>query len=87
MWVSLNLFFYFWDLLRAALRPPEIDPVRVKYLYQTKDGRGGRSLPPPTPLGKDPPPPTTLFSVLVQGRRTELGRAGPSTGQTRRLVR
>ena len=79
----LNPFFHFWDSYSGQHFVPEIDPVRVRYLYQTRtDGGGG--LVPPHPSKTDPPLPP-FFLVLVQAATvfSIAPEGGPSGGQTK----
>ena len=64
--------FIFGTPAQGSTSSPEIDPVRVKYLYQTRTDGGGL-VPPPTPR-KRPPPLKKPFSVLVQGRAVTRAR-------------
>ena len=73
--------FIFWDFYSGQLRPSEIDPVRVKYTYQTRTTGGGHPLP-PRPLEKDPPHPLPPFLCAGPGRH-----CGPlSQPASRRVV-
>ena len=51
--------FIFGTPTQGSFVPAEIDPVRVKYTYQTRTTGGGTPCPPPRK--RPTPPPTTLF--------------------------
>ena len=69
---SQSLLSFLGLLFRAALRPGNRDCTGEVPVPDTGRTAGG-ALCPPTPRKRPTPPLKNLFSVLVQGRRTELG--------------
>ena len=77
--------FIFWDSCSGQHFVPGNRPCTGEVPVPDKDGRRRGALCPPHP-SKTAPPLPPFFLVLVQGRRTELGRAGVFSSRGCRLL-